>query len=100
MFGKVNKEGYQAVIFTQQFRIAGTVHLLAEERVSDYLDDQDNLFIPVTGATVSNHQDGQVTKAPFLCLNKKDVTMLIPDLPPPMDDDLTPPAEMAAEGKI
>ncbi len=79
MFGKVDKEQYKAVIFTQQFKISGTIHLLPEERMTDYLGDKENLFVPITGATVQTLTGETVTDTSFLCLNKNEVTLLIPD---------------------
>ena len=78
MFGKIDKEKYQAVIYTSQFKINGTVHLLPEERLTDFLGDQENRFVPVTDATVSQLDGQELTSTDFLCLNKDEVTLIIP----------------------
>jgi len=78
MFGKVDKEQYQAIIYTNQFKISGTIHLLAEERMTDYLGDQDNIFVPITGASVHSLTGEPITDTDFLCLNKSKITLLVP----------------------
>lgn len=78
MFGKIDKEKYRAIVYTGQFKITGIIHLLPEERMTDYLGDQETLFVPITEAMVETLQGDMVAQAPFLCLNKEEITVLIP----------------------
>ena len=79
MFGKIDKQLYKAVIYTRQFKVSGVIHLLPEERMTDYLGDQETIFVPITEAVVENLQGEMVAQTPFLCLNKNEVTLLIPE---------------------
>jgi hypothetical protein len=52
MFIEVEKEKFRALIFTASLKIEGTIHLLPQERMTDYLGEAAKPFIPVTEATV------------------------------------------------
>lgn len=76
---QVEKEKFRAVIFTDNLRIEGVIHLLPQERMTDYLAETEKTFIPVTDATVSNINTGEVLHTTdFLSLNKNEVMVLCP----------------------
>lgn len=79
MFIQIEKEKFHAIIFTDSLKIEGTIHLLPQERMTDYLGATDKTFIPVTQATVSNINTGEVLHTTeFLSLNKNEVMVICP----------------------
>ena len=79
MFIQIEKEKFHAVIFTGSLKIEGVIHLLPQERMTDYLGATEKTFIPVTEATVSNINTGEVLhKTKFLSLNKNEVMVICP----------------------
>ena len=79
MFIQIEKEKFHAIIFTCSLKIEGDIHLLPQERITDYLDATEKPFIPVTEATVSNINNGEILhKAKFLSLNKNEVMVICP----------------------
>jgi hypothetical protein len=59
--------------------VEGTIHLLPQERMTDYLEETEKNFIPVTNATVTNISNGQVLHTTkFLSLNKNEVIVICP----------------------
>jgi hypothetical protein len=79
MFIQVEKEKFQAVIFTESLKVEGIIHLLPQERMTDYLGETEKVFIPVTQATVSSIVTGEVLHVTkFLSLNKNEVVVICP----------------------
>lgn len=79
MFIQIEKEQFEAVIFTENLKIEGVIHLLPQERMTDYLGATEKTFIPVTNATVSSINTGKLLHSTkFLSLNKNEVTVICP----------------------
>ncbi len=79
MLIQIKKEKFHAVIFTDSLKIEGVIHLLPQERMTDYLGETEKTFIPVTDATVSSINSGEVLHTTrFLSLNKNEVMVIIP----------------------
>ena len=78
-FAQVEKEKFHAVIFIGRLKIEGVIHLLPQERVTDFLDSAETEFLPVTCATVF-HVDGgaKLHSAKFMSLNKKEIQVICP----------------------
>ncbi|MDR9501227.1 MAG: hypothetical protein RI601_05475 [Desulfurivibrionaceae bacterium] len=79
MFIEVEKEKFRALIFTASLKIEGTIYLLPQERMTDYLGEAGRSFIPVTEATVSSINSGELLHATqFLSLNKNEIIVISP----------------------
>ncbi|MBU0680551.1 MAG: hypothetical protein KKD73_03925 [Proteobacteria bacterium] len=79
MLIQVEKEKFRAVIFTESLKVEGTIHLLPQERMTDYMEETEKTFIPVTYAIVSSIITGEVLHTTeFLSLNKNEVTVICP----------------------
>lgn len=76
---KVAKESFEAVIFTSRFKVTGMVHVLPQERLTDFMTASSAMFLPITNAVVRSIVDNKVlAKTQFLNLNKNDVTIIYP----------------------
>lgn len=74
----VSKIAVHAVVQTTQQLIRGKVHVREGERLKDELD-RDDLFLPVTDASVLG-EDGQVQfQAPFLAVSRSQIIWVLPD---------------------
>lgn len=81
---KVPKTLAETIIYTKNFMITGTVHILPNERLTDMLDSSRKSFIPITDATIYNINDHRVVgRTKFLSLNKNEMVIIYPK-----DDDL------------
>lgn len=79
MYIQVEKEKFRAVIFTDSLKIEGVIHLLPQERMTDYLGASETTFIPVTDAVVTNINTGEILhQTDFLSLNKDEVMVICP----------------------
>ncbi len=77
IFAPVEKEKIHAVIFIGRLKVEGIIHLLPQERVTDFLDADDVDFLPVSCATVfhvDSREDLHTSK--FMSLNKKETGYL------------------------
>ena len=74
----VPKIAVHAVVQTTLQLIRGQVHVREGERLKDELDRED-LFLPVTDASVLG-EDGQVQfQAPFLAVRRSQIVWVLPD---------------------
>ncbi len=74
----VPKIAVHAVVQTTLQLIRGNVHVREGERLKDELD-RDDLFLPVTEASVLG-KDGQVQfQAPFLAVRRSQIVWVLPD---------------------
>ncbi len=79
MIIQIEKDKFHAVIFTATLKIEGVIYLLPQERMTDYLGETEKVFIPVTDATVTSINSGEVLHTtPFLSLNKNEVMVICP----------------------
>ncbi|MDI6792633.1 MAG: hypothetical protein QME81_07185 [bacterium] len=75
---KFDYDKIDAVIFTEHYRLEGTVHIRSGDRFSDFLNVSKN-FIPVTDATLYTiPQNTLLYKVGFLGLNREDITIIFP----------------------
>ena len=71
----------QVVVEIERYRIEGTLHLPAEgyrSRLSDYMNQRDAEFLPMTDCTVSTLETGQERKLPFLLIARRHVRLIAP----------------------
>lgn len=81
---KVDKNTSSAIIYTKNFLITGSVHVLAHERLSDLLDASNKNFLPITDATIYTVTDNKIVgRTKFLSLNKNEIVIIYPK-----DDDI------------
>lgn len=79
MYFKINKDKISVVILTEHLKITGTMHTLAHERLTDFMEAPSPLFLAITKATICHLSDGKMIDQPeFLCLNKHEVTAIYP----------------------
>lgn len=75
----VEKNIVDVVIFTAKLKIQGKIHLLARERVSDFMESEDGGFLPVTDGAIFHLDSGDLLyHASFLSLNRRDITLIFP----------------------
>ncbi len=72
----IRKEKAQVVAWTSQFRIEGTAHKIPKARISDLLNRQDILFIPMTDVVLYSTDDREILRSNFLAVNKNQITVL------------------------
>ena len=76
---KIKKERLQVVIFTQNYRVEGEVHIQPGSRLTDFINVGDKSFIAVTNARVYNlSEEEPVHVVDFLTLNRNGITMAFP----------------------
>ena len=76
---QVYKITHEVIIFTDQFKIEGEVHLIEGERITDFMRTGNSSFLPVTNATISSIYSSMVlVKAEFVSLNRDKVILLVP----------------------
>ena len=77
---KIKKDRLLVAIYTQNFKIAGELHIQPASRLTDFINGEtDQSFVAVTNAEVSNVSDGQpVGKVDFLAINRSHITMVFP----------------------
>ncbi len=76
----MEKQKHEVIIFANTFRIEGDIHILEGERITDFLCSLERKqFIPVTNASIFNHDDGEhFLSMQYLSLNKDEITFLVP----------------------
>ncbi|MCH8312668.1 MAG: hypothetical protein IID17_06750 [Nitrospinae bacterium] len=73
----VKKEKVDAVIYTANEKIEGTIFKLPQNRLLDMLNNDSGPFIPVTSAKVFHLVTGRLMyKAEFLAVNKNSVVLI------------------------
>lgn len=76
---KVIKEPTEVVIYLQDARIEGTVYLPIGSRLSDFINDKDIQFIPITDAKVIPLKEKEKSyNVDFMDLNKNYIISIIP----------------------
>ena len=86
-FAQVEKEKFHAIIFIGRLKVEGIIHLLPQERVTDFLDSAETEFLPVTCATVYNIDSGEsLHSSKFMSLNKREIHLICP-----ADEDVAMP---------
>jgi len=72
----IRKEKAEVVIWTEMFRIEGSVHFIPKARISDLLNRQDISFIPLTDVIMFDHAGKELKRTNFLAINKNQITVL------------------------
>ena len=76
---KVDREPFEIVIFTKMYKITGLLHVLPQERLTDFMSASSDMFLPITKAVVRNIENNKIlAKTDFLNLNKNQVTIIYP----------------------
>jgi hypothetical protein len=71
----------QVVVEIERYRISGALHLPAEgyrSRLSDYMNQRETEFLPMTDATITTLDTGQERQAPFLLVARRHVRLISP----------------------
>lgn len=71
----------QVVVEIERYRIQGALHLPAEgyrSRLSDYMNQREAEFLPMTDCTVSTIETGQERTLPFVLVARRHVRMIAP----------------------
>ena len=71
----------QVVIEIEHYRIEGTLHLPAEgyrSRLSDYINQRDSEFLPMTDCKVATIETGQERTLPFVLVARRHIRMIAP----------------------
>ena len=72
----INKQTLSVVIFTEDYKIEGLIHVLYNHRALDVLNADDH-FVAVTNAQVSSlATNNTVYEGDFIAVNKDDITLL------------------------
>jgi len=76
---KVDQAAIEVVIFMQNSRVEGKLHLPAGGRLTDYLALAERKFIPITNAKIFLVPGNElVYTVPFLSLNKDFIVYIFP----------------------
>jgi hypothetical protein len=71
----------QVVVEIERYRIQGQLHLPAEgyrSRLSDYMNQREAEFLPMTECTVSTLETGQERTLPFMLVARRHVRLIAP----------------------
>jgi hypothetical protein len=71
----------QVVIEIERYRIQGALHLPAEgyrSRLSDYMNQREAEFLPMTDCTVSSLDGGNERSVPFILVARRHVRLIAP----------------------
>jgi hypothetical protein len=71
----------QVVIEIERYRIQGALHLPAEgyrSRLSDYMNQHETEFLPMTACTITTLDTGQEREVPFLLVARRHVRLISP----------------------
>ena len=71
----------QVVVEIERYRIQGALHLPAEgyrSRLSDYMNQREAEFLPMTDCTIPTLETGQERAVPFLLAALRHVRLLSP----------------------
>ena len=78
----IQKDAHQAVIYLNNYRIAGTVHLPVGGRLSDFINSNvaENPFIPLTGVSVYSAEGNELLfTSDFLAVHRSNISFLTID---------------------
>ncbi|MCB2180430.1 MAG: hypothetical protein KQH63_00205 [Desulfobulbaceae bacterium] len=79
MYVKIDKESFEVVIMTESLKIVGTIYTLPQERLIDFMSDEQVRNLPVTDASVYTLQEGTlIAKTKFLSLNRQNIALIFP----------------------
>jgi hypothetical protein len=71
----------QVVVEIERYRIQGALHLPAEgyrSRLSDYMNQRETEFLPMTACTITTLDTGQEREVPFLLVARRHVRLISP----------------------
>jgi hypothetical protein len=71
----------QVVIEIERYRIEGSLHLPAEgyrSRLSDYMNQRDSEFLPMTNCKITTLETGQERSEPFMLVARRHVRVISP----------------------
>jgi hypothetical protein len=71
----------QVVVEIERYRIQGALHLPAEgyrSRLSDYMNQRETEFLPMTDCTITTLDDGQDREVPFMLVARRHVRLIAP----------------------
>jgi hypothetical protein len=71
----------QVVVEIERYRIQGALHLPAEgyrSRLSDYMNQRETEFLPMTDCTITTLDSGQERETPFLLVARRHVRLISP----------------------
>ena len=71
----------QVVVEIERYRIEGSLHLPAEgyrSRLSDYMNQREAEFLPMTECTITTLETEQARKVPFLLVARRHVRLIAP----------------------
>jgi hypothetical protein len=71
----------QVVVEIERYRIQGALHLPAEgyrSRLSDYMNQREAEFLPMTDCTVSTIETGHERQLPFVLVARRHVRLIAP----------------------
>lgn len=71
----------QVVVEIERYRIQGSLHLPAEgyrSRLSDYMNQREAEFLPMTDCTVSTLETGSERTLPFVLVARRHVRLIAP----------------------
>jgi hypothetical protein len=71
----------QVVVEIERYRIQGALHLPAEgyrSRLSDYMNQRETEFLPMTDCTITTLDTGQARELPFLLVARRHVRLISP----------------------
>ena len=69
------------VVEIERYRIQGALHLPAEgyrSRLSDYMNQRETEFLPMTDCTITTVDTGQERELPFLLVARRHVRLIAP----------------------
>ena len=72
------KQNTHVVIFTDSFRVRGSVDLIPGARITDFMSEARD-FIAVTDAEVRRINGDHVVDAPFLNINRDHIQLVVPE---------------------
>ena len=71
----------QVVVEIERYRIEGSLHLPAEgyrSRLSDYMNQREAEFLPMTDCTITTLETEQHRSVPFLLVARRHVRLIAP----------------------
>ena len=71
----------QVVVEIERYRIQGALHLPAEgyrSRLSDYMNQREAEFLPMTECTITTLESGLEREVPFLLVARRHVRLISP----------------------
>jgi hypothetical protein len=78
MHKDMHKRGVEIVVYTRNLKIEGTMFLVTQERLTDFMARQ-SMVLPLVDVTVSHlFEDRILSKVKYLCLNKSEVQLVYP----------------------